>query len=227
MPNTCEANNKFMLRESLNRLLIGSFVTAAAAFVTGCGLDQKGMILFTDPSYRATVVGTDRDGFTVPDGIRWSQGRFLIADEGGSAFRIWSGPGHVTTLCDSKNGVMSPEDMAVDAGGNIYFTDDDAGGVAHGEAVAEALLLLAQRLHERQQIRQRLAAPCTTTRANTLVPKSLITRFASSQNAKFTLHDKAALTCVFLLAEEFGCRWRTLWCHDKQLRTLFAGRNGA
>lgn len=64
--------------------------------------------------------------------------------------------------------------------------DDDAGGVAHGEAVAEALLLLAQRLHKRQQIRQRLAAPCTITRANTLVPNSLITSFASSQNAKFT-----------------------------------------
>ena len=118
-----------MRRISLKRLLNGTIVAAAAVFAAGCGIDQKGMVLFPDPSYRASVIGTDRDGFTVPDGILWSQGRFFIADEGGSAFRIWSGPGHATTLCDNKTGVMSPEDMAVDAGGNIYFTDDDAGGV--------------------------------------------------------------------------------------------------
>ncbi len=104
-------------------------VLAAGVMGAGCELDQKGMVLFPDPSYRASVVGTDSDGFTVPDGILWSQGRFLIADEGGNAFRIWNGPGQVTTLCDSTMGVMSPEDMAVDAVGNIYFTDDDAGGL--------------------------------------------------------------------------------------------------
>ena len=51
--------------------------------------------------------------------------------------------------------------------------DDDAGGVAHSEAVAEALLLLAQRLHQRQQVRQRLAAPCTsqTTSACGIAPQ--------------------------------------------------------
>lgn len=38
--------------------------------------------------------------------------------------------------------------------------DDDAWGVAHGEAVADALLLLAHALHQRQQVRQRLAATC-------------------------------------------------------------------
>ena len=118
-----------MNSKSLKKLLIVTIALAAGLVTAGCGLDQKGIVLFTDPSYRASVVGTDRDGFTVPDGILWSQGRFLIADEGGNAFRIWNGPGHVTTLCDSKIGVMSPEDMAVDAVGNIYFTDDDAGGV--------------------------------------------------------------------------------------------------
>lgn len=111
------------------KLLIMGAVLTVAAFSSGCGLDQKGMVLFIDPSYRASVVGTDRDGFTVPDGILWTQGRLYIADEGGSAFRIWSGPGHVSTLCDSKSGVMSPEDLVVDSQGSIYFTDDDAGGV--------------------------------------------------------------------------------------------------
>ncbi len=118
-----------MPRKNLKRILLATIVLAVGFVGGGCGLDQKGMVLFTDPSYRASVVGTDRDGFTVPDGILWYQGRFLIADEGGSAFRIWSGPGHVVTLCDSKIGVMSPEDMAIDPVGNIYFTDDDAGGV--------------------------------------------------------------------------------------------------
>ena len=118
-----------MQRNSLKRSFIGAIVLAAGLTFSGCGLDQKGMVLFTDPSYRATVLGTDRDGFTVPDGIRWSQGRILVADEGGSAFRIWGGPGRVTTLCDSKIGVQSPEDMAVDSVGNIYFTDDDTGGI--------------------------------------------------------------------------------------------------
>ncbi len=39
--------------------------------------------------------------------------------------------------------------------------DDNAGRIAHGEAVAQALLLLAQRLHQWQKVRQRFAAPCT------------------------------------------------------------------
>ncbi len=97
-------------------------------WTASCGIDQKGMVLFVDPAYRASVVGTEHDGFTVPDGIMWRFGRLYIADEGGSAFRIWSGPGQVATLCDASNGVLSPEDMAVDAQGNIFFTDDDAGG---------------------------------------------------------------------------------------------------
>ena len=119
-------------------------VIAAGFISTGCGLNQKGMVLFTNPSYRATVIGTEKDGFTSPDGILWRQGRLYIADEGGQAFRIWSGPGRVTTLCDASIGVMSPEDMAVDAVGNIYFTDDDAGGVWKINNFGEAKRLVGQ-----------------------------------------------------------------------------------
>jgi sugar lactone lactonase YvrE len=100
-----------------------------SSFTMSCGVDQKGMVLFTDPSYQASVIGTEKDGFAVPDGILWRYGRLYIADEGGSAFRIWSGPGRVATLSDASNGVLSPEDIAVDAQGNIFFTDDDTGGV--------------------------------------------------------------------------------------------------
>jgi len=111
------------------KIALFAILLLSCCLLTGCGLDHKGMVLFTDPSYKASVVGTERDGFTVPDGILWKQGRLYIADEGGAAFRIWSSPGHSTTLCDSRSGVLSPEDMAVDVNGNIYFTDDDTGGV--------------------------------------------------------------------------------------------------
>jgi sugar lactone lactonase YvrE len=111
----------------------GLFVTllavAACLLATSCGLDQKGMVLFIDPSYKASVLGTNQNGFDVPDGILWRQGRLYIADEGGSAFRVWNGWGNVSTLSDSSSGLLSPEDIAVDARGNFFFTDDDAGGV--------------------------------------------------------------------------------------------------
>lgn len=111
---------------------------AAGLLSAGCGLDQKGMVLFVDPTYRARVLGTERDGFTVPDGILWSQGRLYVADEGGQALRIWAGRDRVTTLCGAEVGVRSPEDLVMDPQGNLYFTDDDAGGVwtisNHGEA---------------------------------------------------------------------------------------------
>lgn len=90
---------------------------------------REGVVLVADQSYRATILGTQEDGFTVPDGILWKDGRLYIADEGGSAVRIWSGPGKVRTLADSRSGISSPEDLVVDGAGNIFFTDDDVGGV--------------------------------------------------------------------------------------------------
>ena len=108
-------------------------IVLGCCLFTGCGLDKKGMVLFTDPAYSASVIGTERDGFTVPDGLLWRQGRLYIADEGGAAFRIWTSAGHSVTLCDAKSGVISPEDMTVDNSGNIYFTDDDTGGVVEDQ----------------------------------------------------------------------------------------------
>src|SRR5689334_19848624 len=126
-PNTRWGGHNAMLSNTQFQMTLKYFcltaVIAIAIVSSGCGLDQKGMVLFTDPAYKATVIGTNNDGFTVPDGILWKQGRFYIVDEGGGGVRIWSGPGHSTTLCDSKVGVSSPEDMAMDALGNIYFTD--------------------------------------------------------------------------------------------------------
>lgn len=108
----------FLLALILSSILLG-----------GCSLDQKGMVLLTDKSYRATVLGTGKDGFTVPDGILWKQGKLYLADEGGSAFRVWKNGNQMTTLSDASSGIMSPEDFVIDGEGNIFFTDDDAGGV--------------------------------------------------------------------------------------------------
>jgi len=106
-----------------------SFFVSAVFLLGGCGLDQKGMVLLTDKSYRATVVGTNKDGFTVPDGLLWKQGKLYVADEGGDALRAWTNAQEVETFCDSSLGILSPEDLVMDARGNIFFTDDDAGGV--------------------------------------------------------------------------------------------------
>jgi sugar lactone lactonase YvrE len=105
------------------------FFIFSAVLLGGCGLDQQGMVLLTDKSYRAAVVGTNKDGFAAPDGILWKHGKLYLADEGGSAFRVWSDAGYVQTLCDSSAGILSPEDFVIDGAGNIFFTDDDAGGV--------------------------------------------------------------------------------------------------
>lgn len=107
---------------------LAGFICLLSLLLTGCGLDHKGMVLLTDESYRAVVVGSNNDGFTVPDGILWKEGKLYLADEGGSAFRIWTNANEVLTVSDSSSGILSPEDFVTDAG-EIFFTDDDAGGV--------------------------------------------------------------------------------------------------
>jgi sugar lactone lactonase YvrE len=106
--------------------LVGAM--ACVCFLAGCGLDQEGMVLLADRSYRATVIGTSKDGFVLPDGILWRQGRLLMADEGG-AVRLWGSARDNTTLCDRSLSIGEPEDLVVDDAGNVFFTDDNAGGV--------------------------------------------------------------------------------------------------
>ena len=109
--------------------------------LSGYGIDQKGMVLVTDNSYKVTVIGTNKDGFTVPDGLLWKEGRLYLADEGGSAFRVWSSANQVKTYCDASSGVKSPEDFVIDGEGNIFFTDDDAGGVWEIDRQGKTFLL--------------------------------------------------------------------------------------
>jgi sugar lactone lactonase YvrE len=112
-----------------------------ALLLSACGLDQKGMVLLKDESYRASIVSTNQDGLTVPDGLWWRQGTLFIADEGGSALRKWSANSGMQTLCEANIGVLSPEDVVVDADGNVFFTDDDAGGVWEVDRTGKAFLL--------------------------------------------------------------------------------------
>lgn len=112
-----------------------------ALLAGGCGLGQEGMVLLTDPSWRASLIAATGDGFTVPDGLWWSGGRLIMADEGGSAVRVWSGKGQATTLADARSGLRSPEDLAVDANGNLFVTDDEAGGVRGYDRSGRPVLL--------------------------------------------------------------------------------------
>lgn len=116
------------LRLIKNALCLFSLL-AGGILLGGCDLDQKGMVLLVNQSYRATVLGTNEDGFTVADGLLWKEGKLYIADEAGAALRVRNNAGEVETFCDASLGILSPEDLAADDQGEIFFTDDDAGGV--------------------------------------------------------------------------------------------------
>ncbi len=129
------------IQHQVKRWLVSALGLLGVLGLTACGLDQKGMVLLQDESYRATIVSTSKDGIGAPDGLLWRQGKLYMADEGGAAVRVWSANSVVQTLCDARLGIMSPEDVVMDADGNLFFTDDDAGGVWQIAANGSASLL--------------------------------------------------------------------------------------
>ena len=103
---------------------------AAALLLAGCdGLDREGMLLPVDPAYTPELLLSEKDGIASPDGLLWENGRLYIADEGGSALRLWEPGKPVATLAGAEQGLKSPEDLVRGADGALWFTDDDAGGV--------------------------------------------------------------------------------------------------
>jgi DNA-binding beta-propeller fold protein YncE len=104
--------------------------------LTGCGLQKQGLVLMTDESYKAEIFATNKAGFGAPDGLVWHGGKLYLADEGSDTIEAWNKADGLNRLADSRLGFLSPEDLVIDAEGNIFFTDDDAGGVwevgAHG-----------------------------------------------------------------------------------------------
>jgi sugar lactone lactonase YvrE len=117
-----------------------ALLLAAALAVAACDrLDHRAMVLVEDSQYRPEILLSGKHGIASPDGLRWEAGRLYIADEGGSAVRVWAPNLPLETLATSKDGLRSPEDLARGPDGALYLTDDDAGGLwrigARGGAV--------------------------------------------------------------------------------------------
>lgn len=112
----------------------------AALLLSGCGEEQEGLILAADPGWRAEVAATAADGFTAPDGLLWHEGGLWMADEAGNAVRRWMPGAPATTLAEGQ-GLSSPEDLVRDHDGNLYVTDDNAGGVRRIDASGRVTLL--------------------------------------------------------------------------------------
>ena len=105
----------------------------AAAFawlLAGCdALDRRAMVMVPGEDYTPEILLSNEDGIVSPDGLLWHQGQLAIADEGGSAVRVWTPGGRVTTLATKEDGLLSPEDLAWPVDGILHFTDDDGGGL--------------------------------------------------------------------------------------------------
>ncbi|HEY0113258.1 MAG TPA: hypothetical protein VGB59_08910 [Allosphingosinicella sp.] len=105
-------------------------MTLAAAFLlAGCQLDREALVLPVESGWKVEVAAGPADGFASPDGLMWRDGELLVADEGGSAVRVWTPGSRPRTLADQRAGLASPEDLATDAEGNLYFSDDTRGGI--------------------------------------------------------------------------------------------------
>jgi sugar lactone lactonase YvrE len=106
-----------------------AFALFACALLTSCGVKKEGLVIMTDQSYKATMFATNKIGFGSPDGLVWHKGKLYFADEGGVAVESWNRNEGLKKLVDAGFGFQSPEDLVIDAQDNIFFTDDDAGGL--------------------------------------------------------------------------------------------------
>lgn len=105
-------------------------IALGAIFLSSCKLQKEGLVVMTDESYKATLfANNNKIKFGSPDGILWHKGKLYLADEGGVALESWNRQEGLKTLIDARFGTESPEDLVIDAQDNIFFTDDDAGGL--------------------------------------------------------------------------------------------------
>src|SRR5882672_9653433 len=124
----------------MKRLSI-AFIFGGLVFLTSCGIQKQGLVIMTDPSYKATIFATNKTGIGSPDGLVWRGDSLYLADEGSDTLEVWSPDGGLKRLADSRLGCLSPEDLVVDQNGNIFFTDDDAGGLWEVDAQGVARLV--------------------------------------------------------------------------------------
>ncbi len=119
-----------MKRSNSMRLISTAIIACALVFLTSCKLQKEGLVVMTDESYKATLfANNNKIKFGSPDGIVWHKGKLYFADEGGVALESWTKQEGLKTLIDSRFGTQSPEDLVIDSQDNIFFTDDDAGGL--------------------------------------------------------------------------------------------------
>jgi len=120
---------------------VTTFLLSGLAFLTSCKVQKEGLVLMTDDSYKASVVATSKVGIGSPDGLVLRGGKFYLADEGSNSLEVWSKADGLKRLADPGLGFKSPEDLVIDADGNIFFTDDDAGGLWQIDAQGNARLV--------------------------------------------------------------------------------------
>lgn len=113
----------------MKKIVLTTIAVFSIALLTSCKVQKQGLVLMTDQSYKASIFATNKIGFGSPDGILWHNGKLYLADEGGVAVETWSKSEGLKQLIDAKFGCLSPEDLVIDSAGNIFFTDDDAGGL--------------------------------------------------------------------------------------------------
>ena len=124
-----------MKRFSIAIILLG------LVFLTSCKLQKEGLVIMTDASYKASMFATSKTGFGSPDGLLWRNGKLYLANEGSDALEVWSKADGLKRLADAKLGFLSPEDLVMDKDGNIFFTDDDAGGLWEVDALGGTHLI--------------------------------------------------------------------------------------
>lgn len=114
----------------MKKSIITLIAICAPIFLTSCKVQKEGIVIMTDHSYQATVLATtNKTGFGAPDGLVWHKGKLYLADEGGVALEAWNRNEGLKKLADAGFGFQSPEDLVIDQQDNIFFTDDDAGGL--------------------------------------------------------------------------------------------------
>jgi len=124
-----------MKRFSIAIILLG------LVFLTSCKLQKEGLVIMTDASYKASMFATSKTGFGSPDGLLWRNGKLYLANEGSVALEVWSKADGLKRLADAQLGFLSPEDLVMDKDGNIFFTDDDAGGLWEVDAQGSTHLI--------------------------------------------------------------------------------------
>jgi len=118
-----------------------AIIVCGLVFLTSCKLQKEGLVIMTDHSYKASVFATSKAGFGSPDGLLWHNGKLYLANEGSDALEVWSKVDGLKNLADAKLGILSPEDLVMDKDGNIFFTDDDAGGLWEVDAKGSTHLI--------------------------------------------------------------------------------------